>query len=78
MINADESKKQPRAKLFLLKARLLDMLPEYEKSAEEFLNKSVCDWSNEDQAEPGGWVVLEYAWPRTLEEEGYRGFSEGV
>jgi hypothetical protein len=54
------------------------MLPEYEKSAEEFLNKSVCDWSNEDQAEPGGWVVLEYAWPRTLEEEGYRGFSEGV
>lgn len=41
--DADESKKQPRAQVFLMKARLLDMLPEYEKSAEEFLNKSVAD-----------------------------------
>lgn len=45
LVNLDESKKQQRAKVFLLKARLLDMLPEYEKSAEEFLNKSVSEYS---------------------------------
>ena len=36
-----DTKKQQKSKLFLLKAKLLDMLPEYEKNAEDYLNKSV-------------------------------------
>ena len=38
--NAGEGKKE-KAKLFYLKGKILDQLPAYEKSAEEFLHKSV-------------------------------------
>lgn len=37
----DEGNKKEKAKLLYLKGKILDLLPTYEKSAEEFLNKSV-------------------------------------
>jgi hypothetical protein len=39
--NLDEGNKKEKAKLLYLKGKILDLLPAYEKSAEEFLNKSV-------------------------------------
>jgi hypothetical protein len=37
----DVDNKKDKAKLLYLKGKILDLLPAYEKSAEEYLNKSV-------------------------------------
>jgi hypothetical protein len=61
-VSADEGegKKKEKAKLFYLKGKILDLLPAYEKSAEEFLHKSVRLCAYADKAEPYEWGLLEY------------------
>lgn len=55
-----EDTKKEKAKLYYLKGKTLDFLPTYEKTAEDYLNKSVYNSSNSlVKAQPCQWGLLE-------------------
>lgn len=60
IIHVDENKKE-KAKLYYIKGKILDLIPVYEKSSEELLNKSVINITYVDKTQPPEWRLLECA-----------------